>query len=253
MNDQLQLTEQSNGEELKLQLPDKLSPMALINKAISNNVALDVLEKLMALQERWEKREAEKAFNEAYNKWQANKPKLIKDKKVDADLRDGGKLQYDYMGLPGIQAAVDPVLGEYGFSYTWDQRQENGKIRIIFILKHVDGHSQTTWLESDLDKSGKKNEIQALGSAVSYLKRYTLKNGLGLSADNDDDGNKLTLTQQEKEDLYLSKLVGLYTEKESNVSGEWKEYFERVIKNKEVKNYQKCVKKLESLNPHNHV
>ena len=46
---------------------------------------------------------------------------------------------------------------------------------------------EETSLEADNDESGNKNAIQAVGSAATYLQRYTLKLALGLAASNDDD------------------------------------------------------------------
>jgi hypothetical protein len=44
-------------------------------------------------------------------------------------------------------------------------------------------------LQADNDQTGNKNPIQALGSAVSYLQRYSVLCLLGLAcADADDDG-----------------------------------------------------------------
>ena len=42
------------------------------------------------------------------------------------------------------------------------------------------------------DQSGSKNGFQAIGSAVTYLQRYTLKAALGLSAEVDDDAQSAT-------------------------------------------------------------
>src|SRR5690606_5500273 len=38
------------------------------------------------------------------------------------------------------------------------------------------------------DSSGSKNAIQAIGSTLTYLQRYTLIQALGLAASDDDDG-----------------------------------------------------------------
>ena len=56
------------------------------------------------------------------------------------------------------------------------------------ILSHRDGHSEETTLSAGRDDSGNKNSIQAVGSTVTFLQRYTLKAALGLAAAEDDDG-----------------------------------------------------------------
>lgn len=172
------------------------TPDVLLQIAVEKGVDIDQLEKLMSLQERWNEQEAKKRFNEAVNQFQANKPDLIKGKKVDFKTQTG-RVSYNYNPLPKIQKAVDPVLSNYGLSYKWEQSTEGGKIRITCIISHVEGHCEKTWLESDLDTSGKKNTIQSLGSTVTYLKRYTLENALGLSSDEDDDGETGGISQEE--------------------------------------------------------
>jgi hypothetical protein len=52
------------------------------------------------------------------------------------------------------------------------------------------GHSEENTLMAGKDDSGNKNGIQAIGSTVTYLQRYTLKAALGLAAGADDDGAK---------------------------------------------------------------
>ena len=56
------------------------------------------------------------------------------------------------------------------------------------VISHRDGYSEETTLTAGNDESGNKNSIQAIGSAATYLQRYTLKLALGLSAAKDDDG-----------------------------------------------------------------
>ena len=40
-------------------------------------------------------------------------------------------------------------------------------------LTHARGHSEKVWLQASRDDSGNKNAIQALGSTISYGRRYT--------------------------------------------------------------------------------
>jgi hypothetical protein len=53
----------------------------------------------------------------------------------------------------------------------------------------VKGHHEETTLSSSPDDSGGKNSIQAIGSAVTYLQRYTLLALTGLATrEQDNDG-----------------------------------------------------------------
>mgnify|MGYP000541184124 FL=1 len=59
---------------------------------------------------------------------------------------------------------------------------------VTCILSHRDGHSEESSLSGPADASGSKNAIQAIGSTLTYLQRYTLVQALGLAAGDDDDG-----------------------------------------------------------------
>lgn len=217
------------------------SPSDLLAKAIESNMGVEQLEKFMDLQDRWEKKQAEKAFFLAMNQFQANKPLIIKTNSVEYN----GKKKFDFASLAKIQKAIDPVLSNFGLSYTWKQSGEAGKVKITCVAKHIDGHSEETFLEGEHDTSGGKNAIQAVGSAVSYLKRYTLMNAFGLSAD-DDDGASTQMTPEEVDALMLEKLIKLSEEK--TITDEATAIrLSHIIENKESSSYKKAIKILSEL------
>ena len=62
---------------------------------------------------------------------------------------------------------------------------------VTCTLTHEQGHSESVTLSAPFDTSGSKNAIQAIGSTITYLERYTLLAITGLSAsDMEDDGAK---------------------------------------------------------------
>lgn len=63
-------------------------------------------------------------------------------------------------------------------------------IRVTCVLTHSRGHSERVWLQAARDDSGNKNSIQAVGSTVTYLQRYTLlaATGMAVQDQRDDDG-----------------------------------------------------------------
>jgi len=165
--------------ELKLN-----NPQDLIAMAIEKGSGIEQLEKLMDLQERWEKKEARKSFFASMSAFQKIKPVIKKDK--DADY-GSGKAKYKWASLDAIQKGIDPVLSDLGLSYTFETIEDN-KLTIICKVTHELGHTEQTQLSAPNDNSGGKNPIQALGSTNSYLRRYTLCNAFGISPDEDDDG-----------------------------------------------------------------
>ena len=166
-------------EELQVQ-----NPQQLIAMAIQSGSGIEQLEKLMDLQERWEKKEARKAFFKSMAQFQKLKPIVKKDKNADYGQ---GKAKYKWASLDSIQKAIDPVISDLGLSYTFETI-EDVKLTIICKVTHELGHSEQTHLSAPNDNTGGKNPIQALGSTNRYLRRYTLSNAFGISADEDNDG-----------------------------------------------------------------
>ena len=61
-------------------------------------------------------------------------------------------------------------------------------------ITHVKGHSEETTLSAPSDTSGSKNAIQAIGSTITYLERYTLLALTGLAtSEMDDDGKSVEI------------------------------------------------------------
>ncbi len=156
-----------------------VNPMEMLSRALSNNASMEVLEKLMALSERWEANQSRKAFDEAV----AAAKSEIKPVVRNATGHNSKK----YADFSAIANAVDPIIGRFGLSYRFRTNQTD-RIAVTCILSHKSGHSEETTLAGPADATGNKNAIQAIGSTLTYLQRYTLVQALGLAASNDDDG-----------------------------------------------------------------
>lgn len=164
------------------------SPATIIEKAISSGADLDKLEKLLSLQERWEANEAKKAYHKAMAEFKSVPIKIIKDKKVGFDTSKG-KVGYNHATLGNVVEQITSELSKCGLSAAWKTHQ-NGKITVTCRITHSLGYGEETSLSADADATGSKNSIQALGSTITYLERYTLLSALGLATyDQDDDGN----------------------------------------------------------------
>jgi len=167
-----------------LQQVTPATPMEMLSRALMSGAAPETLEKMLALQERWEKSEAKKAFDRAIAKAKAEIPTIVKDREVSFGT---GKTSYKHEDLVGIAKVVVPVLSKYGLSYRWRTEVIDKQIIVTCILSHEGGHSEENSLPGPADTSGSKNPIQAIASTVTYLQRYTLKCALGLAAGKDDD------------------------------------------------------------------
>lgn len=155
-----------------------LTPMDMLNRAVAQGADLDVLEKLMTLQERWEKSQARKQFDAAVANAKAEIPPIIRNVT--------GHNAKKYADFAAIAKVVDPILAKRGLAYRFRTTQAE-RITVTCILFGF-GHSEENTLSGPADKTGNKNEIQAIGSTLTYLQRYSLVQALGLAAANDDDG-----------------------------------------------------------------
>lgn len=181
-----------------------VTPMQLIAKAQADGASIEQLQQLLDLQDRFEAKEARKAYNQAISSFRAEGIKIIKGKHVKF-----GQTEYDHATLGNVVEQVVPAMSKYGLSHNWEMDQDDkGRIKVTCRISHVDGHAETFALEAEPDSSGGKNKIQQIASTVTYLQRYTLLAGTGLAThDMDDDGNRSeppkepTITEEQAMDL----------------------------------------------------
>ena len=160
------------------------TPHNLIALAIEKGLDTQSLKELMDLKERHDATIARKAFFEAFTSFQSNIPDIRKGKAVEF-----GNTKYTYAPLADITRQIGKVLKENEISYRWEIEDNGQEIKVTALVSHVLGHTERTTMSANPDTSGSKNPIQARGSAIEYLKRYTLIGALGIStADSDIDG-----------------------------------------------------------------
>ena len=164
------------------------TPGYLLQLAVEQGADLDRLERLMALQERWEANEARKAYVAAMAAFKREPIDVYKSKVVGYRDRNDNLVGYSHATLSDVTDAVGPVLAKHGLSYRWNVDQSSA-IAVECVLTHELGHSESIRMVAAPDASGKKNAIQQIASAVTYLQRYTLLAITGTSTkDYDDDG-----------------------------------------------------------------
>lgn len=162
--------------------------VSMIERLVLNPDAdLDKLERMLALKRDHERDNARVSFARALSAARAEIPPIMKDATVDFTTSKG-RTNYRHETLAGIAKVIDPILSHHGLSYRFRTDQSQGGVKVTCVIAHADGHSEETSLQCAPDGSGSKNPFQAVGSAVTYLQRYTLKAALGLSAEVDDDG-----------------------------------------------------------------
>lgn len=175
------------------------TPMELLNVAVSQGADLDKLERLMELQERWEKGEAKKAYGVAMAKFQSELGPIVKKRTVDYTTAKG-RTNYKFANIDDIAQSIRPLLRDSQLSYRFEQKQNQGLITVICHVTHALGHSEQAEMSGPVDQIGGKNAIQGIASTVQYLRRYTLTGLLGITTgEEDSDGQQPTQDQAKSE------------------------------------------------------
>jgi hypothetical protein len=169
---------------------DGASILAVISRAASDpNTDVDKLERLMGLYERITERNAKGAFTAALAEMQPQMPVIDENGAIRHDAKSPPKSTY--AKYEDINEAVQPLLAKYGFSLTFRVQRTDNLVSITGVLSHREGHSTETTIDLPADASGSKNAVQAVGSSISYGKRYAAIALLNITSrapgDRDDD------------------------------------------------------------------
>jgi len=176
--------------------------VSLIERVITDpNASIDKLERMLEMRERMQAQQAKAAYDNAIAAAKAEIPAIMKTGEVDY-TSNGKRTQFKHETLDGIAKVVDPILSKHGLSYRFRSDQQDGNVVVTCVVAHRGGYAEETALRGSPDASGSKNAYQAIGSAVTYLQRYTLKLALGLSAAQDDDGASAQQKAAISEDQY---------------------------------------------------
>jgi hypothetical protein len=169
-----------------------MTPGQLVGQLMQQGGSMDLLamERLMGLQERWDANEAKKAYHAAMAAFKQNPPTIYKDKHVSFTTQKG-QTDYHHATIGNVVKQIVAALAEHDLSHSWSTEQlDGGQVAVTCSITHKAGHSESVTLKAGRDESGGKNSIQALGSAITYLQRYTLLaiTGLAVEDGSDDDG-----------------------------------------------------------------
>lgn len=167
--------------------PDSM--LAMIERVATDpNADIDKMERLLQMHERLLDRESAAAYTSALAGMQ---PKLPSIKERGAIKDRSGNVQSTYALWEDINAAIKPVLQEFGFALSFRTLTEDNMVRVTGVLAHKNGHSEQTEILLPADTSGSKNSVQSVGSSVSYGKRYAAGALLNLTTHGEDDDGLL--------------------------------------------------------------
>lgn len=157
--------------------------LSVIERAARDpNVDIDKMERLMQMHERMQARQAKAEFDADMAELQPELPAIGERGKAIVQ----GQVRYTFALWEDINTAIKPVLMRHGFALTFRTDFSNG-ITVTGVLSHRGGHREETSITLPSDKSGSKNDVQAVASTVSYGKRYTAGALLNLTSHGEDD------------------------------------------------------------------
>lgn len=181
--------------------PDTIPTSLSIVQAALQSGNVEMYREAVALARDMDAIVSRKAFDNAMADAKAKIPVIRKNRRVGFDSKRAGSARTEYMyeDMAEIARTIDPILSERGLSYRFRVASvPNEPVRVTCVVSHRDGHFEETTLHAGRDDNGNKNSIQAIGSTVTYLQRYTLKAALGLAASEDDDGHASEQTIDEE-------------------------------------------------------
>ncbi|GAA0603315.1 ERF family protein [Paenochrobactrum glaciei] len=165
-----------------------LTPMQMAYQLIQGGADLGSVKEMLAVSKELAAEQAKRSFSVAIAGAKAELRPIVKN-------RDGHNTKY--ADFAAIASAIDPVITKHGLSYRFRTRQIDNRAEVTCIIEHVDGHSEENTLSAPSDNTGNKNAIQAIGSTLTYLQRYSLIQAFGLAIANDDDGRRSGLANAE--------------------------------------------------------
>ena len=180
----------TKGMSVAVEEGQALSPAeqtdSLLRLALEQKVPVDVLERLVDLQRAISEENARKAMTQALAKFQAAVAGISKNKEARISTRSGRTYGYTYASLDHTADEIRAPLSENGLSYTWDSELTGGQLKCICVVRHILGAEQRATFSCPTDTKAEMSGAQATGAALTYARRQSLIQALGLTVADDD-------------------------------------------------------------------
>lgn len=181
------------------------------------NIDIDKMQRLMEMRETEMTRIAKQAFNASMKAAQAEMPQVVRD-------AENKHTKSTYARYEAISAAMQPVVDKHGFSLSFgteDSPLDHHK-RIICDVGHCEGYEKRFHLDLPLDSAGSqgkanKNATQAVGSTLSYGRRYLKTLIFDVAVRDEDDDGRAAHSEAISEEQ-LSELRSLIDATDTDIS-----------------------------------
>ena len=188
MTEQLALERQKKADMNPLEMV-QTSPLAILKAAVDQGAPIDTIERLVALQERMQAKEAERQWDDAMNRCQ-------KQMRVIGVNATNPQTRSRYANYEKLDSVLRPIYSAEGFSLSFGTIDcpINEHVRVTCRVSRS-GYSRDYQVDMPTDGKGPKGgdvmtKTHAAGSAVAYGMRYLLKMIFNVAVgETDDDGN----------------------------------------------------------------
>ncbi len=164
---------------------DELHPMVRLLSR-QGDLTTDAIERLMAMQERYDALEAERVFRDARAGLLDDLPPVVAKNK---SVRFAGT-HYTYADLPQIIRSVMSALKKHGFSISWTNEQQGRDEIVTCHLSHRGGHEAQNTRRGSVEPRKGQSGVQSSQSTVTYLQRQSLLALLGIVTDDMPDADE---------------------------------------------------------------
>lgn len=195
--------------------------LSMIERMIMDpNISIEKVERMFALKEKHDAQVAFSAYSAAMSLAQ-------KEMGIVAKNKNNSHTKSNYADLAAIDNSIRPVYTRHGLSLSFSNEQIDGeKVKVKCIVAHERGHRETFELVGELDGAGLKGNsnktgIQAMGSTISYLRRYLTMMVFNIATSDDLDGvqpNSATTITDEQASIILDLLEDIEVD-ESRIPG----------------------------------
>jgi len=109
-----------------------------------------------------------------------------RNREVTVQPREGRPYSFSYATLDSILDGLRPILAKHTLSIIQTLERDGERLAMRTMLLHASGE----WIATDVPLTVERNGNQAMGSAITYARRYGLTSLLAIAADEDDDANE---------------------------------------------------------------
>jgi len=154
----------------------------LLQQAVHNNAAPATIKMLLDLRDRMISEEKKADFDAAFASFREKIATVPQTRKAD---------KFVFENLADVAAMINPLMAPLGLSWHHIETISDDVADVQCVIRHANGHSElgSRWVRKipPLQTRGEPNVFHAGASALSFMRRWTLKGTVGIAADEGDD------------------------------------------------------------------